>query len=1143
MPTNGPGNYWLEMAVGTGIEGTGTAAGMDQNLNLAYAKLGNGLTRYAWLGQANTSAPTDTFTIDLSSKLGQEFDIALTSRGPDFSGQTLELIAPDGETIVARGSAWSPDGLSAPTGLRIAGFTVQSTGRYTIRFTSSVSGAYSLVVSDAVDIDRPSSAAVLGFLVANGLTTHASVTSLVNTLDFDQVFGTMSTDEVLASLARAGILGSYTTSAAIKAVLPSRGVDLTSLRPDGVLTALSLADGGSLLVIGGVKLTAPHAKTLLQATFNADRVGFLDIFTTRELLLQFDTSFLSSKVDPRSTFYAYTSPPGPSGYGDNIVPWYIMWQRDSVGSINVPTPQKALAAVSSQPDGHHVMFLADFMELAGFGGGLFGNSQGYIDPVGANGLPTDYYMIWMDQWVQQSAAKLRTFLTQYKALGGKLDMLVIDIEQGIDYHTLQYYEQRVNPNVPTTRTLWQAIVADPRWPTVKAQLLAAGLTEADLTAAAMATWNVTGKQAAIWNAVMEERQADYFNRGIYDVVRSVFPEATVSNYNQYYRSTTLPSGTFYGMHSSNSTIGTVLGNAQAAALYGYLGPVLTETATLQPPIPFDASIKSITYTPTSGTIGYVTVNLFQPITGLKPGMDIQIQNRGSYWINPAYEGRYQVLTVAADGRSFTYRLQIQSASFPPAAVDLTYRQTSVRSAYVNFWQPYQAMVSDVKLLRTQAATSSVPLLPWISSADWLKSDRGDDYTYYVEGIFHAALTGAQDFLWWKYVQNTDTANATVLRQALKELDVMVGFENRTALLLTDVGYGDGYVLSGMDAGGRRIYRLTPDPTQQVTILSSSGNVAIKVGSNTVEIANAYIYTPTTPSSTLGYWIVQTQPTPSVLRGSVDSLLGKIEAALDPTIVPDGVVLRGVTETFTLVMNSSFYSPNDRFTFAIDWDNNGTIDKTVVGPSGTQVTYAYPQAGKVAVSVTATPVGASLPTGFSTRGMTVNVVGTQPNAANPALTDLVFSGQRGVDYLDIATPSFGTVVLTRRVGTALPTVTTYTGISGSVVIYGLVANDLTASSFTQLVPIQFRTIASASLPNTISLSGGTSSSTVGPIATSGSSSTLSAGLTGLTGGSSSVTTAPKLASSAIDAVLAEQWAQPKFEELVAGLAKLKPGDNA
>ncbi|MGD9644955.1 MAG: hypothetical protein AB7U73_04530, partial [Pirellulales bacterium] len=232
MPTNGPGNYWLEMAVGAGIEGTGTAAGFEQVLNNSFVRLGNGLGRYAWLGQASTGAPTDTFTIDLSSKLGQEFDIALTSRGPDFSGQTLELIAPDGQTIVARGSAWSPDGLSAPTGLRIAGFTVQSTGRYTIRFTSSVSGAYSLVVSDAVDIDRPSAAAVLGFLVANGLTTHASVTSLVNTLDFDQVFGTMSTDEVLASLARAGILGSYTTSAAIKAVLPSRGVDLTSLRPD-----------------------------------------------------------------------------------------------------------------------------------------------------------------------------------------------------------------------------------------------------------------------------------------------------------------------------------------------------------------------------------------------------------------------------------------------------------------------------------------------------------------------------------------------------------------------------------------------------------------------------------------------------------------------------------------------------------------------------------------------------------------------------------------------------------------------------------------------------------------------------------------------------------------------------------------------
>jgi hypothetical protein len=1150
MPANGPGNYWLEMAVGTGIEGTGTATGLEQNLNLAYAKLGGGLARYAWLGQTGPAAggSTDTFTIDLSSKLGNEFDIALTSRGPDFSGQTLELIAPDGYTIVARGSAWSPDGLSSPTGLRIAGFTVPGAGKYTVRFTSSVSGAYSLVVSDSVDLDRPSAAAVLNFLVANGLTTHSSVTSLVNTLDFNQVFGTMSTDELLDSLTRAGLLGGYTSSAAIKAVLPSRGVTLTSLRPDGILTALSLADGGSLLVSGGVKLTASQAKSLLQTSFNSNRVGFLDIFTTRELLLQFDSSFLSSKVDPRSTFYAYTSPPTPNGY-DNVIPWYIMWQRDSVGSINVPTPQKAWAAVASQPVGHRVLFLADFMELAGFGGGLFGNAAGYIDPVGANGQSTDYYMIWMDQWVTQASAKLRSFLTQYKALGGKLDMLVIDIEQGIDYHTLQYYEQRIDPDTPTTRTLWEAIVADPRWAAVKAKLLAAGLTEADLTATALASWNVTGTEAAIWNAVMEERQADYFNRGIYDVVRSIFPEATVSNYNQYYRSTTLPSGTYYGMHSSNSTLGTVLGNAQAASIYGYLGPIVTETGTIQPPIPFDASIKSVTYTPTAGTVGFVTVNLFQPVTGLKPGMNIEIENRGSYWINPAYEGRFQVLTVAADGRSFTYRLQIQSASYPPAAVDLSYRQGSIRSAYVNFWQPYQAMVSDVKLLRTQAATSSVPLLPWVSSADWLKNDRGDDYTYYVEGMFHAALSGARDFLWWKYVQNTDTANATLLRLALKELDVMVGFENRTALTLTDVGYGDGYVLSGMDAGGRRIYRLTPDPTQAVSVLSSSGNVSIRIGNKLVEIPNAYIYTPTTPTSTLGYWIAQTVPTASPLRGSVDQLLAKIEDALAPQITPDGVVLRGVAETYTLTANSAFYSANDRFTFAIDWDNNGTIDKTVVGQSGTQVSYVFPQAGKVAINVTATPVGSSLPIGFGSTGMTVLAVGTQPNSTNPALTDLVFSGTRGVDYLDIVTPGLGTVLLTHRAGSASPTVSTYTGITGSIVIYGLVASDLSATSFTQLVPIQFRTTTSAALPTTLALAtAAPTNSYVGPIATvgaavTGGTSSLITGLTGLTGGSSSPTTSPTLASSAIDAVFAEEQLDQPYAALIAGLAKLKPTKNA
>ena len=1081
MPSGGAGNYWLDVAVNTGIEGTGTAAGLPQDLTYSYVNLSNGLGRYAWLGQAGAASPTDTFSIDLTSKVGGVLDFALSSRGPDLSGQTLELLAPDGHTILARGTAWSSDGVSAPTGLRIAGFAVSTRGKYTVRFTSNVAGAYTLVVNDAVDADRLTASQVLNYLVSNNLTTQTSVAALVNTLAFDQVFTSMSTDELLTALLRSGLVTGYGSTTALRAALPGRGVDLTGLRPDGILTALSLADGGSLLTSGGTKVNATAAKSLLQASFNGNRVEFLDSLTTRNLLQQFDDSILSSATDPVTRFYANTAPPTSSGF-DNIIPWYIAWQRDSPGDkLNVPTPQQAWQTLSALPAGQRVIFLADFLEVIGYGNGLFGNVAGYIDPVGANGQPTDYYTIWMDRWVTQAAAKLTTFLTQYKALGGTLDMLVVDIEHGMDLHVLQFYEQRIDPTAPMTRSLWQAIVADPRWPSVKAQLIARGLTEAELTPSAMILWNASGREAAIWNAVMEERQADYLNAAIYAPLRAVFPEATLMNYNQYVRTSTIPSGTYYGTHDSPYSVGTYLGNSQSVPLYGFMGPVLTETGMLQPPLPFDATIKSISYTQVQGTTGTVTVRLFAPISALKVGEEVEIENRGSYWINPAYTGKYQITSVAADGLSFTYTLQIQSASYPPANVDLSYRQGSIRSAYVNFWRPYNAFVSDVKLLRTQVAASDVPLVPWVSSRDWLLGEQGRDFTYYVENVFHAILSGSRELLWWKKSQTTDLANSAVLSAALKELDGLVGFDNRAELVRTDAAYDAGYVLSGLDAGGRRVWRLTPDPSLPVTVLSSSGTVSIQIGSKLVQIPNASIYTPTNPSSTLGYWIVQTAGT-TQLRGTVDQLLGKIEAASRPTIGVNGYVVRGVASDYTLRVPGTFYAPEQNFSFAIDWDGNGTVDQTVVGPSGTQIKRNYTTAGVYQVGVTVTPVGATKPIGFSSTQLTVGAFGLQPNQQNPTLTDLVFSGASGRDYLDFVSPAPGTVVVTVRTNGVVTGVSTFTGITGRVIVYGLSVSDLSARSLTQSLSIQFRTLTAAGVPMGIVLSPGGSGGGgfVGPV---------------------------------------------------------------
>ena len=53
---------------------------------------------------------------------------------------------------------------------------------------------------------------------------------------------------------------------------------------------------------------------------------------------------------------------------------------------------------------------------------------------------------------------------------------------------------------------------------------------------------------------------------------------------------------------------------------------------------------------------------------------------------------------------------------------------------------------------------------------------------------------------------------------------------------------------------------------------------IQVGGQTLTFANASIYTPASPASTLGYWIVQTQGS-TQLVGSVNQVLSQLSALI------------------------------------------------------------------------------------------------------------------------------------------------------------------------------------------------------------------------------------------------------------------------
>jgi Ca2+-binding RTX toxin-like protein len=1040
IPTAANGKYTLEAAVNAQLEGNDTSTGRSTSIDSSYTVLQNGVGRYAVLGTsyAASGSDVDLYQVSLAGKAGHSIDIRLTGRDQDFSGQKLELLDSNG-SVLATASPVSAYGDSSPS-LRISGFTVPTDGVYRLRLTSTVTGSYGLIVSDGQASTPIDSTAVLNWLVTGGWTTATSVNNLLSTLSFDRVFLSLSNDELLNALARSGLSGSYGDVGSYKAAIAAKSIDLSRLRPDGILTALATAPGGSLLASSQGVLDAPAAKAALQTAFNGNRAQFLNVFSPSELISLFDDS-ISAGTGVVDEIWAYSHKTVPSGY-DNVVAMYPLWVADTANFQGVPTPQQAVAATSAMPAGHRVIFLSNFAEVAGFGGGS-APGAGYVDPYTTTGSLSDYYMLWNDYWQQIVQSRITSFFTQYKQLGGQLDTVALDVEDNMwSYYAMLTVDHRLNPTPVISRSIWQAILNDPRWPALQQQLVNAGIPASDLALNKIGTWDVHSDNAARWNAVMEQRLIDSLNRAIYQPLQALFPNIHLSNYNSSFRTQTLPAGQYDLYDESYYSAGNIVGTDQSRSLYGDVTYVSTPSGISEPPTPFDARIAQISFVqnynaygqPTNN--GVATVQFFSPIVGIHVGDQILIQNRGSNYIDSQYTGSYTVLYISPDGMRLRYWMPIASPAVIPAAVDLTSRANAYNTAYVVLWQPYQTFVSEVKFLRTQVAASSTPLMPWISDRDWLLNDQGTDWTYYPEMVFHAALSGTDNFLWWKYSWDPDPANTSIVSRLLDELNPLIGYADRKTLSLTNADWSDGYVLTGMEANGRRVWRLTPDPTQPVTVLSSSGDVRIQIGSQVVSIPNSSIYTPSNPVSTLGYWIVQTKGTTS-LTAPAQTVTASFNSQLTAAISGPAQGLPASQLLYTLTVNSPFVPSSTLYTFNIDWTGDGRFDQTVVGKSGLQVSAYYSVPGTYNIRVVASVLGGNqtLPAAATTVTVLTPGFTVQPDPSNPRLTNLIYAGTNASDLAIFSTPAPGTVQALVNGQTQ-----TFTGITGRIFAYGLGGDD-------------------------------------------------------------------------------------------------------
>lgn len=151
---------------------------------------------------------------------------------------------------------------------------------------------------------------------------------------------------------------------------------------------------------------------------------------------------------------------------------------------------------------------------------------------------------------------------------------------------------------------------------------------------------------------------------------------------------------------------------------------------------------------------------------------------------------------------------------------------------------------------------------WISTND----HTYDQTDYYKEMVFHVGMFKPEPFLYW--ASGTDEADIReqeyeLIGKLFAQLDDLVGFEDRTPMLAElwqAPDWNQRYLLSGMTAGGKTVWRITPDLyTPGVTIenfLVDKKTPKFRIGNQCIDFpSGSYIYEPDEKLSDYGYWVI------------------------------------------------------------------------------------------------------------------------------------------------------------------------------------------------------------------------------------------------------------------------------------------------
>ena len=147
--------------------------------------------------------------------------------------------------------------------------------------------------------------------------------------------------------------------------------------------------------------------------------------------------------------------------------------------------------------------------------------------------PDGYYTPFLDTWVQGLTLRVKLWFAEFKRLGGRLDVLLLDFE-ACDY--LNAGRMGGQSNSLNQTRFGQAVVKMPQWPGLQEELTEMGrefgATFSNQDMDDMAHWgqNQSDFRQYVWNAVVVSLStARALNTSVVEPILSLYPDAHISN--------------------------------------------------------------------------------------------------------------------------------------------------------------------------------------------------------------------------------------------------------------------------------------------------------------------------------------------------------------------------------------------------------------------------------------------------------------------------------------------------------------------------------------------------------------------------------------------------------------------------------------